>query len=253
MVANAHTIDGNGKHKIPSKRNGAADNFRKAAIRNVLSAVDSFCAATPELRYWVAAGDFNSTLPLANSVWMDFMRGSGALKCSPMLRRDYIFSNATLTSHPEWSNQDARIGPPHSEDHIAVLARMRLESPDSAATPVAGDAGDAGDGDDDDDDADDDDGVGQGVVRADTPEERDILDAAAQHAANHVAQQNHMARAEQAQQEKEDRLQELICQEEAHLREMLRGGELPPEEEANLREQFEAGLCARRRRCHRTT
>ena len=55
--------------------------------------------------------------------------------------------------------------------------------------------------------------------------------AAAEHAANHIAVQNQLAekeKAREARQERDDRLQELISQEEAELQDLQRCGQLGP-------------------------
>ena len=117
MVANLHTVDGQGRHGIPSS---TRDFFLSLALGNVLG----LCAATPELRdsadgIWVACGDANMSIVDAGKVIKRLPGKINMVSC-PSGKSDFIISSGPMVTYAP------RLFLANDNMHWAVAAHVSL-------------------------------------------------------------------------------------------------------------------------------
>ena len=137
VVANFHTVDGQGKRGIPSK---GADNFRQSCLRNVLT----HCAATPEVQqgaHWVAMGDCNMSHVQVNIV-VDSLRPAPSFVCTCTRKRDFIVSSATLGARKEkallaWDKEHwSLVAPVYHHDAVPQRQHGQIDDSDQSEESI---------------------------------------------------------------------------------------------------------------------
>ena len=117
VVANLHTVDGQGRHDIPSS---TRDVFLPVALGNVLG----LCAATPELRdsadgIWVACGDTNMSIVDVGKV-VKKLPGKLIMVSGPSEKSDFIISSGQVVKYKQ------RLFLANDNMHWAVAAHLSL-------------------------------------------------------------------------------------------------------------------------------